>query len=38
VRLRPQIEQALREELGDLEGPDGVVTTASTWIVTATAA
>jgi ubiquinone/menaquinone biosynthesis C-methylase UbiE len=38
VELRPQIESALREELGHLEGPDGVVTTASTWIVTATAA
>jgi ubiquinone/menaquinone biosynthesis C-methylase UbiE len=37
-RLRPQIESALRDELGHLEGPDGVVTTASTWIVTATAA
>ncbi len=38
VELRPQIESALRDELGHLEGPDGVVTTASTWIVTATAA
>jgi ubiquinone/menaquinone biosynthesis C-methylase UbiE len=37
-RLRPQIESALRDELGHLEGPDGVVTTASTWIITATAA
>ena len=37
-RLRPQIESALRDELAHLEGPDGVVTTASTWIVTATAA
>ena len=36
--LRPQIESALRETLGRFEGPDGVVTTASTWIITATAA
>jgi SAM-dependent methyltransferase len=38
VRLRPQIEAALREEYADLEpGPDGLWTKASTWIVTATA-
>jgi len=38
VRLRSEIEAALREEMGHFEGPDGVVTTASTWTVTATAA
>ncbi len=38
VRLRPQIEAALKQDLGQFEGPDGVITTASTWIVTATAA
>lgn len=35
VRLRPQIEVAVREQLGELETPDGVIATSSTWIVTA---
>jgi ubiquinone/menaquinone biosynthesis C-methylase UbiE len=36
-RVRPQIEAAVREELARFDGPDGPVTTASTWIVTARA-
>ncbi len=35
ARLRPQIEAAVREQLAGLETPDGVIATASTWIVTA---
>lgn len=35
VRLRPQIEAAVRQELSPLETPDGVMATSSTWIVTA---
>ncbi len=34
-RLRPTIEQALREELADYETPDGVYAPTSTWIVAA---
>ena len=37
-RLKPEIERALRDELGHLETPDGVISTASTWIITASAA
>jgi SAM-dependent methyltransferase len=36
-RIRPEIEQALREALADFEGPDGVSAPASTWIVSARA-
>jgi SAM-dependent methyltransferase len=36
-RLRPQIEAALREGLAEFERPEGVVASASTWIVTACA-
>lgn len=35
--LRPQIEAALREDLTRFETPEGVIASASTWIVTATA-
>jgi hypothetical protein len=34
-RIRPQITAALRDALSEFEGPDGVVSNASTWIVTA---
>ncbi len=34
-RLRPKIEAALKEELGDLASDNGVWAPASTWIVTA---
>jgi SAM-dependent methyltransferase len=37
VKLRPQIEAALKEELADYERSDGVIATSSTWIVTAQA-
>ncbi|HET8815387.1 MAG TPA: class I SAM-dependent methyltransferase [Solirubrobacterales bacterium] len=33
--IRPKIAARLREALADLQGPDGVVAPASTWIVTA---
>jgi ubiquinone/menaquinone biosynthesis C-methylase UbiE len=36
-KIRPQIEAALREGLAEFEGPDGVVASASTWIVSARA-
>ncbi len=36
-KIRPQIESALREALAEFEGPDGVVASASTWIVSARA-
>lgn len=36
-RIRPEIDDALREALAEFDGPDGVVAPASTWIVTATA-
>jgi ubiquinone/menaquinone biosynthesis C-methylase UbiE len=36
-KIRPQIEAALREALAEFEGPDGVVASASTWIVSARA-
>jgi SAM-dependent methyltransferase len=35
AQIRPQIEAALREALGEFERPDGVWGPASTWIVTA---
>ena len=35
--LRPQIEAALREDLARFETPQGVIASASTWIVTASA-
>lgn len=35
--VRPQIVAALEEALGEWETPDGVISTASTWIVTARA-
>lgn len=35
--IRPEIAARLREALADLEGPDGVVAAASTWIITARA-
>jgi SAM-dependent methyltransferase len=35
VRLRPEIEAAVRRELAPLETPDGVMAVSSTWIVTA---
>lgn len=37
-RIRPEIEAAVRGVLREFDGPDGVVSTASSWIVTATAA
>ncbi|MDQ3648606.1 MAG: class I SAM-dependent methyltransferase [Actinomycetota bacterium] len=37
-RIRPEIEAAVRSVLADFDGPDGVVSRASTWIVTATVA
>jgi len=37
AKLRPQIEAALREDLARFETPEGVIASASTWIVTATA-
>jgi len=37
-RIRPEIEAAVRGVLCEFDGPDGVVSTASSWIVTATAA
>lgn len=33
--IRPEIATRLREALADLEGPEGVVAPASTWIITA---
>jgi ubiquinone/menaquinone biosynthesis C-methylase UbiE len=36
-RIRPEIAAALREALGEFEGPDGILAPASTWIVTASA-
>jgi SAM-dependent methyltransferase len=33
--IRPEIANRLREALADLEGPEGVVAPASTWIITA---
>jgi len=33
--IRPKIAARLREALADLQGPDGVVAPASTWIITA---
>ncbi|MDX6595375.1 MAG: hypothetical protein QOI72_757, partial [Solirubrobacterales bacterium] len=37
-RIRPEIEQALREALAEFAGPDGAVSApASTWIVSARA-
>ena len=36
-KLRPRIEEALREALREFEGPSGVCAPASTWIVAATA-
>jgi len=33
--IRPEIAAKLREALADLEGPNGVVAPASTWIITA---
>jgi SAM-dependent methyltransferase len=33
--IRPRIAAQLREALADLEGPDGVLAPASTWIITA---
>jgi SAM-dependent methyltransferase len=36
-KIRPRIEAALREALAEFEGPDGVVASASTWIVSARA-
>jgi len=36
VRLRPEIEAAVAEQLAELETPDGVMATSSCWIVTAT--
>jgi ubiquinone/menaquinone biosynthesis C-methylase UbiE len=36
-QVRPRIESALREALAEFVGPDGVVATASTWIVSARA-
>ncbi|HEX5911466.1 MAG TPA: methyltransferase domain-containing protein [Thermoleophilaceae bacterium] len=35
VRLRPEIEAAVAEQLAPLERPEGVMATSSTWIVTA---
>jgi SAM-dependent methyltransferase len=35
--IRPKIAAELREALGDLDGPDGVVAPASTWIISAKA-
>jgi len=35
--VRPEIEERLREALADLEGPDGVMASASTWIIGARA-
>jgi ubiquinone/menaquinone biosynthesis C-methylase UbiE len=35
--IRPQIEAALREALAEFEGPNGVIASASTWIVSAKA-
>lgn len=35
--IRPEIASRLRDALADLEGPDGVVAPASTWIITAQA-
>ncbi len=35
--IRPEIAAKLREALADLEGPNGVVAPASTWIITAKA-
>jgi SAM-dependent methyltransferase len=35
--IRPKIAAALREALGEFDGPDGVFAPASTWIVAATA-
>lgn len=35
--IRPEIAAKLREALADLEGPNGVVAPASTWIITARA-
>ncbi len=35
VRLRPEIEAAVREQLAELETADGVIATSSCWIVTA---
>lgn len=37
-RLRPELEAAVRGVLEEFDGPDGVVSSASSWIVTATAA
>jgi len=37
-QIRPEIEAALRGALADFDGPDGVISTASSWIVTATSA
>jgi hypothetical protein len=36
-RIRPQIEAALRQALAEYETPNGVVASASTWIVSAAA-
>jgi len=36
-KIRPQIEAALREALAEFEEPNGVVASASTWIVSARA-
>jgi SAM-dependent methyltransferase len=35
--VRPVIEERLREALADLEGPDGVMAPASTWVISARA-
>jgi ubiquinone/menaquinone biosynthesis C-methylase UbiE len=35
VRLRPQIEAAVRDQLAPLDTPEGVIATSSTWIVSA---
>ncbi len=36
-QIRPRIEAALREALAEFEAPDGIVASASTWIVSAKA-
>ena len=38
AHLHDEVDAALRESLAEFDGPDGVLASASTWIVTATAA
>jgi ubiquinone/menaquinone biosynthesis C-methylase UbiE len=38
AHLRDRVDEALREGMADMAGPDGVVAMSSTWIVTARAA